>query len=57
MKRVFAFIMAAVMLTVMAVAADFNPGTKIRFGDEAIRLHQVHRHCVATKVHDEILLM
>ena len=33
------------------------PGTKIRFGDEAIRLHQVHRHCVATKVHDEILLM
>ncbi len=31
MKRVFAFIMAAVMLTVMAVAADFNPGTKIRF--------------------------
>lgn len=33
------------------------PGTKIRFGDEAVRLHQIHRHCVATLVHGEILLM
>ena len=33
------------------------PGTKIRFGDEAIRLHQIHRRCVATMVHGEILLM
>ena len=33
------------------------PGTKIRFGDDAIRLHQIYRRCVATKVHGEILLM
>lgn len=31
MKKVFAILMAAAMLTVMAFAADFNPGTKIRF--------------------------
>ncbi len=31
MKKIFAMIVAAAMLTVTAVAADFNPGKKIRF--------------------------
>lgn len=31
MKKIFAMIMAVVVLTTTAVAADFNPGTKIRF--------------------------
>lgn len=31
MKKIFAMIMAVVILTTTAVAADFNPGTKIRF--------------------------
>lgn len=31
MKKIFAMIMAAAILTVTAVAADFNPGKKIRF--------------------------
>ncbi|MCI8652164.1 MAG: hypothetical protein HFF11_00515 [Angelakisella sp.] len=31
MKKIFAMILAVAMLSVMAVAADFNPGKKIRF--------------------------
>ena len=31
MKKIFAMIVAAAMLTLTAVAADFNPGKKIRF--------------------------
>lgn len=31
MKKIFAMILAVVMLTTMAFAADFNPGKKIRF--------------------------
>ncbi|NCE63606.1 DUF342 domain-containing protein [Pseudoflavonifractor sp. 524-17] len=33
------------------------PGTKLRFGEEVLRLHQISRQCIATLVEGEIVLM
>ena len=33
------------------------PGTKVRIGEEVLRVQELSRHCVVTMIRDEIVMM